>query len=319
MDRCAFELAAFAKRAGVDRMHIIPIHSPLTNIGVLGSQVAFTAALNITLLLAKLLGITYLSGITLLLVPTFIFAELGILYAMMLAQRSRDALARLRSFSIDECECHDENDRLALRALIGDWWSEEQRGASAFERQRLGLHRFQQYMRNDLRLHIEQRATSLHLSPQVKRAVLMFSWGASVLDVIAAPTTTLYSSAFYLLVIPYVLHVQIPLNVRLGSQLAQLIIWVSTDAVSPRMGVYGRRVAYTAGLLLCLLAFVAWVKLFATLTWPSTSLVAVISGLVYGDQAAIAFTLPDDGLSEMARRACKVALVMFFAFTVRID
>ena len=69
--------------------------------------------------------------------------------------RSQKALEGLRKFKLSEAECHDENDREALLALIGDWFTDHTSGETDRNRLRqVGWHRFENVVKNDLPLLI---------------------------------------------------------------------------------------------------------------------------------------------------------------------
>ena len=103
---CLFEVAAFAKRAGLARMRFVPTHGPLIDAGV-----AAALFVNITLTNLLVLGATHLGGarsaddalasVMALGLPAMLASNAPLLGALLLAQRSLAAVAppRPRAFA----------------------------------------------------------------------------------------------------------------------------------------------------------------------------------------------------------------------------
>ena len=119
---CAFEIAAFAKRAGMDRMRVVPIHVPIFEAGGL-CWILLISLLNVVVMYfahnfideESSLALVTASEVLLLVPTTYV-----LLRAMVAAHRSQAALQKLQHFSLEDCQAYDQRDRKALLAIIGE-------------------------------------------------------------------------------------------------------------------------------------------------------------------------------------------------------
>lgn len=118
---CAFEVACFARRAGAERLTIIPLQRPLAEFAATLMWVLAHLAIFATLTL----GPGQFRGHRL---NAFIFlAIIGPLQAIVLqafisGERAAAALAALKTFELSKCECY--SDREALLRLIAKWYAD---------------------------------------------------------------------------------------------------------------------------------------------------------------------------------------------------
>ena len=164
---CIFEVAAFCRHANASRLVILPLHSPMIELGM---TVFFHVAISIALMKSLMTADFAEDGafdpnaadaarrLAKLLMGWALLAQPCIILPILMGQRSRSALRSLRNFSIAEAQCFCAEDRAALIAVICSWYTDHQAGEDDPERlQQLGQHKFETFVRHDLAPAIERQ------------------------------------------------------------------------------------------------------------------------------------------------------------------
>lgn len=149
---CAFEVACFAKRAGAHRLKIIPMQQPLAEFAATMMWALVHPVIFATLLLdpGQFRGHHLNSFIFLCIIGP---SQAIVIQAFISGQRAAAALAALKTFSLDKCECYSDRD--ALLTVIANWYADPASAHLPEERQRaIGRHRFENYVQHDLRLQL---------------------------------------------------------------------------------------------------------------------------------------------------------------------
>ena len=294
---CAFEIAAFAKRAGVARMRVVPLHVPMLESAALLWMVALES-LNAVASYAhkgEELGLSATVELVLLVPATAL-----LLLALAAGQRSEQALDNLSKFRLQECQCYDPRDRKALLALIGEWWTSEDASdetKSLAERHKDGWHRFEMYVRHNLRLHIEASTgdgATLAVSRRCLMAMAVLN-NSQYLSMYASPRTNGYSSFMLVTVMLSTYAFAFPLIFRATSALAR--------GIAPLRRRCGACAAY------CLLVPLTSCLVMAIFELPHLPL-----AVAHGWQEDSAYRAPDnDGMDALQLRVFKLQLYVFAA------
>ena len=184
-------MAAFLRRAGLSRIDCVPLHTPLFDFSMM--------------LLWTCTNIYQFGGIA----PTqediwyytcyFAFLGPALLLAVLINaqnQRSREALLSLRDFELENAQCYGAGDREAIQELIGEWFADDP-SLSPFDRRALGIHNFENYVRYDLAIWIEQQNGGLwFLSMRSNIVLLVFSNLPGLLDYAASPGVSVLDWSF---------------------------------------------------------------------------------------------------------------------------
>jgi hypothetical protein len=120
----------------------------------------------------------------------FIIAPLQtiVLQAFISGQRAAAALNALRTFELGQCQCQSDSDRAALLELIARWYADPASGHLPEATQRaIGRHRFENFVRHDLRLQLLAAAGPGDRLPAEGLRRLSFYAGLSYVDMLASP------------------------------------------------------------------------------------------------------------------------------------
>lgn len=155
---CMFELATFYRRAGPERIVLIPMHVPLL---LAASVVGLFVPNLIDVLIFKLLPDFADDALLFNLLGMLLNTPwmLAMLWAVVQAHKTEEAIKQLRSFSLEDAQCYSEADRENLLDLIGEWFTDRVGADETDEAglRRIGWHRFETAVRNDLPRIIRQR------------------------------------------------------------------------------------------------------------------------------------------------------------------
>ena len=184
---CVFELAAFAKRAGMHRVQIMQLHAAVIEWTVLGMW----GCINV---LFVLLGPWIPTGsweFQLFFIPVFGPLLMVQFRAFQWAHASQQAVEQLRNFRLQDALCQGEEDRAAILGLIAAWYSDTSVELPPDELVRLGHHRFEQFVRFDVRLAVERELVKVgYTHTALVGACIVNSMPA--FDTLAHPDMTLY-------------------------------------------------------------------------------------------------------------------------------
>ena len=157
---CVFEVAAFCRHADASRLVILPLHSALTELGM----VFFWYVLALMVLWSRMqTGTDHAAGADVKASHKFLAGIIGIIQPclilpMMMGHRSRSALRALREFSIADSQCYSPDDRQALIEVICSWYTDHHAGEDHPERLRaLGQYKFETFVRHHLAPAIERQ------------------------------------------------------------------------------------------------------------------------------------------------------------------
>ena len=282
-------------------MRILPLHAALVEAGAIGLAVVQLGISNAAVLILRADILSDPATMGFLGLLTNMLTTPILLYALVVSQRVVESVDALRSFSIAECGCHDPLDKVALLSLIGDWWAGSEQASTTEERQQMGLHRFQQYVRHDLRLQIKRQTGGMQLSRQGYHAMSLIFLGC-FLDFVASESITVLESFCYLTLVLVQSRVLFPLMVWAAGLCARLVNGLV------RRGASSFAAAFAVGWVISALFCFVFFSIIAIL--PNVLSAAAV--LFYGDAAAIQLALPaDDGFDPTQRKAVKLAMVLF--------
>jgi len=159
---CVFEVAAFCRHANASRLVILPLHSPMIELGM---GVFFHLALSVVFFKGLVItgsmdpnSAAFQTYVRNWLIGAAFLVQPFIILPILSGQRSRRALRALRDFSIADAQCYSAEDRAALVAVICSWYTDYQAGEVDPERlQQLGQHKFETFVRHDLAPAIERQ------------------------------------------------------------------------------------------------------------------------------------------------------------------
>ena len=239
---CVFEIAAFAKRAGMHRVQIVQLHSALIEWSIMLAFLivgAFFILVSGPLLptgVGVVIGGLMLAGIMLpLMVP--------LIFAMIWADRSADAIERLRHFRLEDAVCQGAEDREAILALISSWYTDTSVALPRDEAVRLGHHRFEQFVRCDVRLAVKNQHVRTRFS-HTTVAMILLALAPSFLDVIASPETSLITC--------FDMVTNMAVTVGVGFPIVAIILRFSSKVVTAldRGGLHSLTIRYAIGVLI---------------------------------------------------------------------
>lgn len=314
---CVFEVAAFCRHANASRLIILPLHSPMVELGFV---VFFHIVLAMAIfngLMVNVHGLTphpegsfdpaddgsqrylakFLAAAALLVQPCIILPILS-------GQRSRNALRSLRDFSIAEAECYSAEDRAALIAVICSWYTDHRAGENDPERlKQLGLHKFETFVRNDLAPAIQRQEAGEAPRTGFLCAVVSLMPGLLTINASSESTVTLtafmlvYLTAISAFIFPFVVVWYEAVTSANGYLIDDLIPRLS----SPRTAM--RRLLTAAAYVICLLT--------TAVSLPSCSL---LLGVVRPNfHLSPDWRIPtDDGLDPETRRYAKHFMVLSY-------
>lgn len=239
---CLFELSAFAKRAGVERVDLIPLHAPLRVFGWVLSFALFYLAM--TTLMWPVVGdwLTQLLYSSYLYIPLYTSAwmMLGvpvILAAEVEAREIRTALAALRHFRLTDASCFSESDRHAILSLVGKWWSDTSSGETDPERLRqLGFHRFERFVRHSLAPQLSGRASS-DWTPTSFFALFVVGSLGWILDLLTYTDATVHHTSAYVCYAAFCYGVWVPMLIQAVKTVATGV-WLGKRRGWPALPLY---------------------------------------------------------------------------------
>ena len=120
---CMFELAAFYRRAGPDRIILIPMHVPL----LLAASVVGLYGPNLIDFLLFMWWPAFANDTVLFNLLSIVMNTpwmMAMLWAVVEAHKTEEAIHQLRSFSLADAACYSEADRENLLDLIGEWFTD---------------------------------------------------------------------------------------------------------------------------------------------------------------------------------------------------
>ena len=280
---CVFELAAFAKRAGMHRVEIVQLHAALIEWTVLG----IWGCINVIFVILGPWIPTSNEGFGLFFIPIFVPLTIVQFRAFQWAHASQQAVDQLRNFRLQDALCQGEEDRAAILGLIAAWYSDTSVELPPDELVRLGHHRFEQFVRFDVRLAVERELVKVGFThTAIVGAAIVNSIPA--LDTLAHPDMTLYDclGTFASCLLYYGITLRI-------------FGWSSYACARLGSLISGRSVvlSYVVSMLVFLVAF--WV------TGVSFNPIQAPGKSYFAD-----FVEPDDGLEPEQRKQAKVQLVV---------
>ena len=112
---CLFEVAAFYRRAGPQRMVLIPLHSSELRLLNLMFGIFFTVGVPAMIrFFAGYLGVRSLTAqVIFLAMPLFVMFALLNVWLALRGLRSQHAVDELRNFRLSHAQCRDDDDREA--------------------------------------------------------------------------------------------------------------------------------------------------------------------------------------------------------------
>ena len=294
---CLFEVAAFAKRAGLQRIDLIPLHVPLRTFGWVAAMAFFYTAMSSIMLPVIgpwVLASLYSPCCAVWTVPLFetCWMALGValfLYAEIEAQKIKEALAALKHFELAHAACYSDADRAAILSLISKWWTDSSSGETDPERLRqLGHHRFERFVRHELAPQLAG-LTSRDWTLSSMASLYVITSHGWILDLLSWDGATVYHMAAYVGYAAFCFGVWLPMMFSLVKFIAG-VAW----RLQKRGWSYGT--AYALTLFAALAGDFVIMFFMNTITFPNVLL----------DPE---FRWPDDGLDEFARRTLKFQLV----------
>ena len=259
---CVFELAAFAKRAGMHRVQIVQLHSALIEWSIVLTMVLGNFAFVLLVPLMPDPG-SKVSRIVLLM-SLFLPMLLPQIRAMIWADQSADAIERLRYFRLDDAVCEGAEDRMAIVTLIASWYTDKAVALPPEDLVCLGRHRFEQFVRFDVRLAVEAQHVRARFS-HTTVAMTILTLSAGLLDTLASPETTLITCFDMLTNLALMASIALPLW-AIGLQLAARVV-----AALERRGSMGI-IRYTIGVSIVLVITAVNLSVVTALTLPVQTL-----------------------------------------------
>ena len=293
---CIFELAAFAKRAGMHRLEIVQLHSALTEWSVFLLMMLANVHSLIFTPFSDDGAIVGNVGLASIIVPMMIPQ----LRATVWANESADAVERLRNFSLDDAQCQGAEDRAAILDLIAKWYTDTSVELPPDERVRLGHHRFEQFVRQDVRLAVEKQHVRTRFSTTTV-VMTLFAMCAPMLDVIASPDLDLYDCV--------TMATNVALFVGVGFPLWAIGLLFSSRVISAldRGGIHSVVARYSIGTLCMLIGTAINLAVCGVLTMPAQALLGL------DDDVGSGWLPAGDGLDAMQRKQLKLQALFLVA------
>ena len=293
---CVFEVAAFAKRAGMHRLEIVQLHSALTEWSVFLTMMLVNVHYLIFTPFASDAGaIAGNVGLVSIIVPMM----LPQLRAMLWANESADAIERLRNFSLDDAQCQGAEDRAAILDLIAKWYTDTSVELPPDERVRLGHHRFEQFVRQDVRLAVEKQHVRSRFSTTTV-VMTLFAECAPMLDIIASPDLDLYECVTMVTNVAVFVGVGFPLwaiSLQFASRVASAL---------DRGGIRSAVARYSIGMIVILIGISINMAVCGVLTMPAQALLGL-------DDVGSGWLPAGDGLDTNQRKQLKLQALFLVA------
>jgi hypothetical protein len=220
-------------------------------------------------------------------IPIFVPLMLMQFRAFRWAHESQKAVEQLRSFRLQDALCQGEEDRAAILGLIAAWYSDTSVELPPDELVRLGHHRFEQFVRFDVRLAVERELVKVGFSHTALVGAAIVN-SIPALDTIAHPDMTLYDCL-----------ATIASCLLYYSVTFRTIGWTSYGSARLGSVLGGRSVvlSYVVSMLAMIVAFFVTTAIINPIQAPGKSYLAD-------------FVDPDDGLDPEQRKQAKVQLVI---------
>ena len=256
------------------RVQIVQLHSALLEWTIVLTVVLANLAIILVLPLLPESEAAGLSGVGLVLCVLLPMIRPCGIRAMIWADQSAEAIERLRYFRLEDALCEGAEDRTAILSLIASWYADSwgpltkstpnQGALPPAEAVRLGHHRFEQFVRFDVRLAVEAQHVRARFShTTVAMALLVLS--APLLDALASPETSLVTC--------FEMATNLALMAAFALPLWAVALWLAARVVSAleRRGSIAI-IRYTIGLSIVLAITALNLSALTALTLPVQTL-----------------------------------------------
>ena len=202
---CVFEVAGHMRRAGRNRLDLVPLNRPIALTGFVvffgffyaGQYAFYMISLHVLGASDEAVGLGDSSAGAVAIFATVLMTPglIVMLHAAVEGAAIRKGLARLHEFDLRrDAKCYSETDREALLAVIAEWNTDKQSGEaqdSPSGLQRLGVHRFESFVRFELAPEIAGNGLDDFGAVETMAILQLSMWGFG-LDLIAMPGMTVY-------------------------------------------------------------------------------------------------------------------------------